>query len=219
MANAQEADTGAGGADRPNVRAPRVEVIAKPQSDADLRRQSSVAKQIYGREELDRFGDTNVLDVLKRLPGVSVQGGAPRMRGLGSGYTLILLNGEPAPPGFQYDQLDPAQIERIEISRAPTADQSAQAVAGSINIILKQAPRSLQRQLRAGLSYRAVRPTIGFSYAQGERIGDWSYNLPISFFQWRGLNRTLLERGLIEEPSLEQLGVGASSLQQGSQQV
>lgn len=63
MANAQEADTGAGGADRPNVRAPRVEVIAKPQSDADLRRQSSVAKQIYGREELDRFGDTNVLDV------------------------------------------------------------------------------------------------------------------------------------------------------------
>ncbi|MGA1652044.1 MAG: TonB-dependent receptor plug domain-containing protein [Burkholderiaceae bacterium] len=219
IANAQEADTGAGGADRPSVRAPRVEVIAKPQSDADLRRQSSVAKQIYGREELDRFGDTNVLDVLKRLPGVSVQGGAPRMRGLGSGYTLILLNGEPAPPGFQYDQLDPAQIERIEISRAPTADQSAQAVAGSINIILKQAPRSLQRQLRAGLSYRAVRPTVGFSYAQGERIGDWSYNLPISFFQWRGLNRTLLERGLIEEPSLDQLGVGASSLQQGSQQV
>ena len=216
---AQEADTGLGDSDRPSVRASRVEVTAKPQSDADLRRQSSVAKQIYGREELDRFGDTNVLDVLKRLPGVSVQGGAPVMRGLGSGYTQILLNGEPAPPGFQYDQLDPAQIERIEISRAPGADQSAQAVAGSINIILRQPPRSLQRQLRAGIGYRAVRPTASFSYSHGERIGDWSYNLPLSFFQWRGLNRSVLERGTIDNPSLDRLGLGVDSLQQGRQEV
>ncbi|NCV58096.1 MAG: hypothetical protein EBX61_02760 [Betaproteobacteria bacterium] len=216
---AQDAEIGAGGNDRPNLRAPRVEVSAKPQSDAELRRQSSVAKQIYGRDELDRFGDSNLLDVLKRLPGVSVQDGAPRMRGLGSGYTLILLNGEPAPAGFQYDQLDPAQIERIEISRAPTADQSAQAVAGSINIILRQAPRSLQRQLRAGLGYRAVRPAASLSYTHGERIGEWSYNLPISLFEWRGLNRSLLERGLVDDPSLERLRLGASSLQAGNQKV
>jgi iron complex outermembrane receptor protein len=37
-------------------------------------------------------------EVLKRLPGVTTQGapgrgGAIRMRGLGSGYTLILLDG------------------------------------------------------------------------------------------------------------------------------
>lgn len=94
---AQVEESGVAGADRSSVRASRIEVTGKPQSDADLRRQSSAAKQIYGREELDRFGDTNVLDVLKRLPGLSVQGGEPRMRGLGSGYTLILLNGEPAP--------------------------------------------------------------------------------------------------------------------------
>ncbi|NDG35658.1 MAG: hypothetical protein EBX57_10595, partial [Betaproteobacteria bacterium] len=61
---AQDAEIGAGGNDRPNLRAPRVEVSAKPQSDAELRRQSSVAKQIYGRDELDRFGDSNLLDVL-----------------------------------------------------------------------------------------------------------------------------------------------------------
>ena len=216
---AQVEESGVAGADRSSVRASRIEVTGKPQSDADLRRQSSAAKQIYGREELDRFGDTNVLDVLKRLPGLSVQGGEPRMRGLGSGYTLILLNGEPAPPGFQYDQLDPAQIDRIEISRAPTADQSAQAVAGSINIILRQAPRSLQRQWRANLGYRALRPTAGLSYSHGERLGDWSYNLPVSFFEWQGLNRSLFERGLIDVPSLDKLGLGTTSLQQGSQKV
>ncbi|NBO95050.1 MAG: hypothetical protein EBT36_12355 [Betaproteobacteria bacterium] len=216
---AQMEDLGASGADRQSLRAPRIEVTGKPQSDADLRRQSSSAKQVYGREALDRFGDSNLLDVLKRLPGLSVQGGEPRMRGLGSGYTLILLNGEPAPPGFQYDQLDPAQIERIEVSRAPTADQSAQAVAGSINIILRQAPRTLQRQLRAGIGYRAVRPTASLSYSHGEGLGAWSYNLPLSFFEWQGVNRSLTERGVAGEPSLDRLGVGALALQQGNQKV
>jgi len=58
----------------------RVEIVAK-QGSTELRRAASVAKQIYGREELDRYGDTNTLDVLRRLPGVNVDTGGPRMRG------------------------------------------------------------------------------------------------------------------------------------------
>ena len=74
--------------------------MGRQPTDNDLRRRSQVAKQVYGREEMDKFGDTNVSDVLKRLPGVSMQGNAPRMRGLGAGYTQVLINGDPAPPGF-----------------------------------------------------------------------------------------------------------------------
>jgi hypothetical protein len=107
----------------------RVEIVAR-QGSTELRRAASVAKQIYGREELDRYGDTNTLDVLRRLPGVNVDSGGPRMRGLGAGYTQILINGDPAPQGFNLDQLSPSQIERIEVLKAPTADQSAQASAG-----------------------------------------------------------------------------------------
>nr|WP_276597974.1 TonB-dependent receptor [Roseateles koreensis] len=162
----------------------RVE-ITRQSSDTDLRRRSPVAKQIYGREEMDKFGDTNVADVLKRLPGVSVQDGAPRMRGLGAGYTLILINGDPAPPGFALDQLDPAQVERIEVTKGPTADQSAQAVAGAINIILKDAPRVSQRDLRLGLGYNAVRPTPSATVTVGEKVGAASYSVPLSAFEWR----------------------------------
>ena len=114
---------------QPSSRLERVDISSR-QSDTDLRRKSQVAKQIYGREEMDKYGDTNVSDVLKRLPGVTVQDGGPRMRGLGSGYTLILINGDPAPPGFALDQLSPSQVERIEVTKGPSADQSAQAVAG-----------------------------------------------------------------------------------------
>ncbi len=178
----------------PGARQDRVEVRARPQSDTELRRRAPVAKQVYGREELDQYGDTNVADVLKRLPGVSVQGGAPRMRGLGSGYTLILINGDPAPPGFQFDQLNPSQVERIEVTRGPTADRSAQAVAGTINIILKDAPRVSQRDLRLGMGYNAVRPTGSGTFTYGERAGGLALSLPLSVFEWRNINNSETER-------------------------
>ncbi len=189
-------DTGAGqpepsGSQPSSVQ--RVEIAAR-QSATDLRRAASVAKQIYGREELDQYGDTNALDVLRRLPGVNVGSSGPRMRGLGAGYTQILINGDPAPQGFALDQLSPSQIERIEVLRAPTADQSAQAIAGTINIILKEAPRRSQRDLRLGLSDGVDRPQANVNFTLGESKGPWSVSLPVSVFEWRRENVNTLER-------------------------
>jgi iron complex outermembrane receptor protein len=171
----------------------RVEIVGR-QGSTELRRAASVAKQIYGREELDRFGDTNVLDVMRRLPGVNVSSGGPRMRGLGAGYTQILINGDPAPQGFNLDQLSPSQIERIEVLRAPTADQSAQAVAGTINIILKEAPRSSQQSLRLGVSNGRDRPMANINYSISESKGPFNMSLPVSLFEWDRQTRTTIDR-------------------------
>lgn len=196
LAQAQDAGPGAPGdtsaAPQPSS-VQRVEIAAR-QGSTELRRAASVAKQIYGREELDRFGDTNALDVLRRLPGVNVGAGGPRMRGLGAGYTQILINGDPAPPGFQLDQLSPAQIERIEVLRAPTADQSAQAIAGTINIILKDAPRRSQRDLRLGLSDGKDRPMANANLTIGESKGPLAVSLPISLFEWDRESRSTTDR-------------------------
>ena len=164
----------------------RVEIKGRPQSDTDLRRNAAVARQIYGREEIDKFGDLNLSEVVRRLPGVDIQGGAPRLRGLGSGYTLILINGDPAPNGFSLEQLNPAQVERIEIQKAATADQSAQAVAGSINIILKTVPKKARQSVKAGLAYSVGRPTPNLGALYSARAGDLSYSLPISAYEYRG---------------------------------
>lgn len=173
--------------------AQRVEVTGR-QGSTELRRASRVAKQIYGREELDKFGDTNALDVMRRLPGVGIGSDGPRMRGLGAGYTQILINGDPMPQGFQLDQLSPAQIERIEVLRAPTAEQSAQAIAGTINVILKEAPRRSQRDLRLGLSDGSARPMANLNLTLGESQGALSGSLPVSLFEWRRESRFTLER-------------------------
>src|SRR6185436_1191914 len=119
-------------------------------------RQSTAAKIIIGRDEIERFGDSTVGEVLKRLPGVTIQGapgrgGAIRMRGLGGGYTQILLDGERVPPGFSLDSLTPEQIERIEVLRAPTAETGARAIAGTINIVLREGLRRDLNDVKAGL--------------------------------------------------------------------
>ena len=191
----------------------RVEIAAR-QGSTELRRAASVAKQVYGREELDRFGDTNALDVLRRLPGVNVGAGGPRMRGLGAGYTQILINGDPAPQGFALDQLSPSQIERIEVLRAPTADQSAQAIAGTINIILKDAPRRAQRDLRLGLANGSERPMGNANLTIGESKGALSFSLPVSVFEWQRENRNTLDRQMAGTN-----GQSALAQQVGEQQV
>jgi outer membrane receptor for ferrienterochelin and colicins len=165
--------------------------VTRQQTDTDLRRREPVAKQLYGREELDKYGDTQLSDVLKRLPGINVTGGQLRMRGLGGAYTQILVNGEPAPPGFSLDNLNPAQVERLEVSKAPTADQSAQAIAGTLNIILKDAPRVVQKDLRVGLAYASEKPVINAGFTYGDRVvGGLGFVLPINFQQWNFVNES-----------------------------
>ena len=208
-AQAQEAGANPDSGPAPGAKLDRVEISTR-QTDTELRRRASTAKQIYGREELDKFGDTNVADVLQRLPGVTLQGNAPRLRGMSAGYTLILINGDPAPPGFALDQLDPALVERIEVSKGPTATQSAQAVAGTINIILKDAPKRSQRDLRVNTGYRFEKPTLSGSFTFGEKWGDVSLTLPISSSQWRGQIDSEIHR-----QSLADNGTPVDAIQKG----
>lgn len=167
----------------PPAPAPQQIVVAgRGASSAEERRDATVGMTVVGREELDQHGDLNVLDVLQRLPGISLDGETPRLRGLGGGYTLILLNGEPAPPGFSLDTLAPADIERIEVIKGPTAEQGG--VAGSINVILRAAPRLRQRELRAALGYRKLAPQGSMRLSWGDRAGALGYVLPLSAYTW-----------------------------------
>jgi outer membrane receptor protein involved in Fe transport len=126
--------------------------VVQVKASADVqRRDDTASRTIISREEILRHGDTNALDVMRRLPGVTVAGGAPRMRGLGAGYTQLLVNGERPAPGFSLDNLSPDMIERIEIMRATTAEFSAQAVAGTINVVLRKPSARSTREWKARL--------------------------------------------------------------------
>ena len=118
----------------------------------DARRDDTATRIVISREELLQQGDTNLSEALKRLPGVTIGSGTPgrsgaiALRGM-AGYTQILIDGQRAPTGFDFDSLTPAMVERIEILRSPTADLSGESIAGTINIVLAQTARTDSNQL------------------------------------------------------------------------
>jgi outer membrane receptor for ferrienterochelin and colicins len=150
--------------------------VAGPGSLA-LRRNDTVARIVVARGDIVQYGDSNLAEVLKRQPGIAVTGGQVRMRGLGAGYTQVLINGEPAPQGFSIDSISPEMIERIEILRSATADQSAQAVAGSINLVLRKVVSQSQREGKAGGAFERGRWSPTASLQFGDRAGAVSYSL------------------------------------------
>ena len=152
-------------------RVDQVEVTGK-NSATDERRNASAAKIIITREELEQFGDTNLGEAMRRLPGVTTGGrpgrpGAPQMRGLGGGLTQILIDGQRIPPGFSVQDITPDQVERIEILRAPTAETGARAIAGTINVILREPMRKTDHDIKTGVSIERGRMSPNAS---------WSYN-------------------------------------------
>jgi len=184
----------------------RVEVEGKA-SDEAQRRASTASKIIIGREEIERFGDSTVGEVLKRLPGVTTggrpgRGGEVRMRGMGNGYTQILVNGERMPSGFSLDQLPPEQVERIEVLRAPTAEYGARAVAGTINVVLREALQRRLNEFRMALSEERGRFTPSASWTRNDKLDDHggAYNLTINAQQFDhrdATNTTALTHSLI----------------------
>jgi outer membrane receptor protein involved in Fe transport len=149
----------------------------------EQRAQSTTTAIVVTRDEILRQGDDSLTEVLKRQPGITIDGapGKPaiRMRGLGSGYVAILLGGLPAPGGFALEAISPDLVERIEILRAPTAETGGRAVAGAINIILRKAGKTAapQTEIKAGAGLDAGRASPSLTAQRSGRAGALGYTL------------------------------------------
>lgn len=87
-------------------------------------------------------------DILKGMASVAM-GGSPnhnrdiRYRGLGNGYTTVLINGKQSGLAGNnretvLDMIPASQIDYIEIISNPSADQTANGINGIVNIVLKK---------------------------------------------------------------------------------
>jgi outer membrane receptor protein involved in Fe transport len=146
-------------------------------SNYDPRRDDTASKTVLNSDEIRKYGDDNIYDVLKRAPGVTVTGNSIRMRGLSGGYTQILVNGDRPPPGFSLDNLAPDQIERIEIVRSASAEYSMQSIAGTINIVLRKVVAKPQHDLRLNAMRSANSRNGSANGTWAEKVGQLSYFL------------------------------------------
>ena len=103
----------------------------------------------YDLDYFQRFEPLTVGDALKRVPSVTflsdvLESDGVRLRGLDPGYTQVLINGERIPGAgldraFFVDRIPAELIERVEVVRSSSARRSGDAMAGAINIVLRDA--------------------------------------------------------------------------------
>jgi iron complex outermembrane recepter protein len=111
------------------------------------RSEETVQTLEYGQDYFQRFEPLTAGDALKRVPSVTflsdvIESDGARLRGLDPGYTQILINGEKVPGSnsdrsFFLDRIPAELIDRVEIVRSSSARRSGDALAGTLNIVLR----------------------------------------------------------------------------------
>lgn len=143
-------------------------------------------------QSIRAIGDSHAASALKRVPGVSVQGGKyVYVRGLGDRYTKTILNGmsvpglDPDRNSLQMDIFPTSLIDNIIIYKAFTADLPADFTGGVVNIETKDFPLEKTIRFSASVGYN---PDMHFNsdYLSYEGSGtdflgfdNGSRNLPI----------------------------------------
>ncbi len=141
------------------------------------------ATLVYDLEFFQAFEPLTVGDMLKRVPSVAflsdvLEYDGVRLRGLDPGYTQILINGNRVPGAgfdrsFFVDRIPAELVDRIEIVRSSSADRSGDAIAGALNIVLRDGYSLDGGYIRAGAALYPddeLEPTVGVVWG-GEAMG------------------------------------------------
>ena len=181
---------------------------------------------VVSNEYLETRGLTNVADALNEIPGFGVgvtpEGGQSSFGvgqnfvnrfGLGSARTLTLVNGRrfvstnaPTifgnPPGLQVDlNIIPSRlvdrIENIAIGGAPS--YGSDAIAGTVNVILKQDFDGIDLFGLAGISERGDAPRYSLSAIVGKNFAGGRGNITFAASYDRADGVLALERDVFQQ--------------------
>ncbi|MGB2483115.1 MAG: TonB-dependent receptor [Flavobacteriaceae bacterium] len=141
---------------------------------------------VVSADQIGKYPDDNVGDVLKRVAGISMQGdqGEARnivMRGLGPGLNSITLNGERIPSAegdnrnIQLDLIPSAMVQTIEVNKTLTPDMEADAIGGSVNLITRSNPSGFRANLTAAGGGQPIRDggyNSNFAVVVADKLSD-----------------------------------------------
>jgi hypothetical protein len=109
---------------------------------------------------LRKIGDSDAATSMKRVPGVSIQGGKyVFVRGLGDRYTKTILNGmdipglDPDRNTIQMDIFPTNVIDNIVVIKSFTADLPADFTGGVVNLETKDFPEQKKANVSISLGY------------------------------------------------------------------
>jgi outer membrane receptor protein involved in Fe transport len=170
-ASAQTADTSADDAEAIKTAS---EIVVQAQIGFRNRSEDAEPKLVYDNDYFQRFEPLTAGDALKRVPSVTflsdvIESDGARLRGLDPGYTQILINGDKVPGAnadrsFFLDRIPAELIKQVEIVRSSSARRTGDAVAGTLNIVLRDGYQLDGGYVRAGalrFDDGEVKPSLG----------------------------------------------------------
>jgi vitamin B12 transporter len=147
---------------------------------------------VLDQQGIQALNKRSLAEVFRTVPGLLVeqQGGpggltAVSIRGAESNFTLVLLDGVPVNDptntrggGFDFANLNPAVVERIEIVRgAQSAVYGSDALAGVINIVTLRPDEGHSEQIGAEWGEDDFANYFAAAQGAGE---SWSYSMDFS---------------------------------------
>ena len=153
------------------------EIVVQGQITYRNRSEAAEPVLVYDADYFQRFEPLTAGDALKRVPSVTflsdvIESDGARLRGLEPGYTQILINGEKVPGSnadrsFFLDRIPAELIKQVEIIRSSSARRTGDAVAGTLNIVLRDGYQLEGGYVRMGLlrfDDGEVKPSLGLVY-------------------------------------------------------
>jgi TonB-dependent receptor len=134
-------------------------------SALNAERRSDVVLNAVSAKTIEVSPDITIANVTQRVSGVSVErsnNGEAQfaiIRGMDQRYEYTLVNGIKIPSPDNKDRYVPLDIfpadivDRVEIAKSLTADMEGDAIAGSINMVLKEAPDNFTVSANLGTGY------------------------------------------------------------------
>jgi TonB-dependent receptor len=128
----------------------------------NLEKLSPTVMNIVSAKAIEISPDITVANVIQRVSGVTVErnssgdGQYAVLRGMDKRYNYTLINGVKIPSPDNKNRFVPLDIfpaellDRLEVSKSLTADMEGDAIGGSVNLVMKEAPQN--RRITANLS-------------------------------------------------------------------
>jgi outer membrane receptor for ferrienterochelin and colicin len=199
-----------------------------------FQKNTNTVAAVISAESIRRSPDKNTGEVLKRVPGTSIQEGKYLVvRGLSDRYNQAMLNGiqlsstEPDRKTFSFDLFPSAAIDNIIINKAFVPEYPGEWAGGLVQVNTKDIPANNFFTLQLGTGFNTQ--TIGrdfYTYKGGSLdflgIEDGSRALPASFPTKSRFNvlqdaeKTSLGKNFVNDWSVHQAGIPLNTSLQAS---
>ena len=143
---------------------------------------------VMSAKAIELSPDLTVANAIQRMSGVTVErnssgeGQYAILRGMDKRYNYTLVNGVKIPSPDNKNRFVPLDIfpsemlDRLEVTKALTADMEGDGIGGAVNLVMKDAPERMEVNANLATGYNALyfnRDFESFSHRAGQKMSPY----------------------------------------------